>query len=102
MIHSIGYHGPFDPNFKRLKPGVTSYERRDQSRKKIPKPSRRVDGVRFGYMEKPLKEFVAVRAQFAGIDVILRRELDLPPRGRRMAGKGFGPKPTHLDDAAAL
>lgn len=101
LIHAIAYHGHYDYNFERLKPGFRRYKHRNGSTHPVPAPPRYVKGVLFGFMEKPRKRFVGVRARYAGLDVVLDNPLPLRPR-RHTDGKGFGPRPSHLTDSAAL
>jgi hypothetical protein len=98
MRHCLMYHGGFERNFSKLKPGVATFEGTDGSSHPLPTLPPGVDGVRVGYMEKEGKKFSAVRVQQGANDVILKNELRLDP-GRHMGfGKRFSPEPTVVDD----
>jgi hypothetical protein len=100
MRHAIGYHSPFEENFASLRPGVHSYRRRDGVERPLPKWPARVDGVRFGFMQKG-RQFVAVRASRGQLDVVLKTPVSLR-RAKHTDGKGLGPTPTTFGDEAAL
>ena len=75
MPHALMYHGSFESNFSRMKPGATSFLGSDSSERVIPDWPDEADGLRIGYMEKAGKRFVAVRVMDDQGDVILGNEL---------------------------
>jgi hypothetical protein len=101
MSHALMYHGSFESNFSRIKPGATSFLGSDGSEKVIPDWPDEADGLRIGYMEKEGKRFVAVRVMDDESDVILRNELLLHPPSHMGHGKRFAPEPTVIEDDAA-
>lgn len=100
MIHSIGYLGPYDPNIGRLASDSTQYLRYDNTVGDIDEPSDNVDGVFFGYLEKPGREFFAVRARYLDVVVNLDDPILLDP-SRHTDGKNFGPQPSQFGDESA-
>ncbi len=62
MHHALMYHGGFERNFTRLQPGARTFLGSDGKEHTLPEWPAEVDGLRVGYMEKPGKRFVAVRA----------------------------------------
>lgn len=98
MNHCFMYHGGYERNFAKLKPGATTFEGTDGASHPIPPWPNGADGVCIGYMEKAGKKFMAVRVAHGGTDVILADGLALDP-GRHMGhGKRFGAAPTLVDD----
>ena len=75
MRHCLIYHGGFERNFSKLKPGEWSFEGTDGQKHPVTPPPADVDGVRVGYMEKAGKKFAAVRVQKGARDVILKHEV---------------------------
>lgn len=100
MTHAIRYQGRFEPNFSRLRPGTSDYIRPDGSIGTLRDWPKSANGIRFGYMELPEKEFVAVRVQFAELDLVPQVPVKLN-RARHLGGRGLGPNPTTIDDEAA-
>ena len=100
MRHSIGYLGHYDRDFQGLHPGKCDYVRADGTLGKVDERPQNVDGAFFGYMECQGKTFVAVRAQYAEVEVILKTPVPLD-RQRHTDGKGFGPKPSRFGDESA-
>ena len=101
MPHALMYHGSFESNFSRMKPGATSFLGSDSSERVIPDWPDEADGLRIGYMEKAGKRFVAVRVMDDQGDVILGNELLIDPPSHMGYGKRFSPEPTIIDDDAA-
>jgi hypothetical protein len=95
------YHGSFEYNFSRMKPGATSFLGSDGSVRMIPEWPDEADGLRVVYMEKEGKRFVAVRVMVDQSDVMLGNELLLHPASHMGHGKRFSPEPTVIDDDAA-
>ena len=101
MSHALMYHGSFESNFSRIKPGATTFLGSDGSERVIPEWPVEADGLRVGYMEKEGKKFVAVRVMDDKSDVILGNELLLHPPSHMGHGKRFSPEPTIIADDAA-
>ena len=101
MPHALMYHGSFESNFSRMKPGATSFLGSDSSERVIPDWPDEADGLRIGYMEKAGKRFVAVRVMDDQGDVILGNELLIDPPSHMGYGKRFSPEPSFIDDDAA-
>ena len=99
MQHVIRYEGGFERNFGTLRSDAGQYEGRDGTRH-VAQPWPAADGVRFSFMEKPGKRFVAVRVQYEGNDVVLRRPVQLDPE-RHLGGKRFSATPVMIDDDTA-
>ena len=99
MRHVIRYEGGFERNFGTMRSDVGQYEGSDGVRH-VSAPWPAADGVRFSFMEKPGKRFVAVRVQYEGDDVVLRRPVPLDPE-RHLGGKRFSAKPVMIDDGPA-
>jgi hypothetical protein len=99
MIHSIGYLGPYDPNIGRLVLNSNQYVRYDGTTGNIDEPSDKADGIFFGYLEKPKRQFFAVRANFREHRVNLENPV-LLDRSRHTDGKGFF-KPPQFGDVSA-
>jgi hypothetical protein len=95
------YHGSFESNFSRMKPGATSFLGSDGSEHMMPEWPDEADGLRVGYMEKEGKRFVAVRVMDDQSDVMLGNELLLHPASHMGHGKRFSPEPTVIDYDAA-
>jgi hypothetical protein len=100
LKHGIAYHGGFETNFSKLLSGATSYCTRECVTRPLPEWPASIDGVRFGYMEQPDKEFVAVRATLTDWDVVVRHAVVLVP-SRHTDGKGFAPRPTTFGSESA-
>lgn len=100
MQHALMYHGSYERNFERLSPGGLTFTGTDGSEHAIPAWPESVDGVRFGYMEKAGKRFVAVRVQFGDHDVVLRTPVVLDSI-RHLGNRRFSPEPTIISDDLA-
>ena len=100
MIHSIGYLGPYDTNIGRLAINSTEYVRYNGTMGNIDEPADKVNGIFFGYLEKPKRQFFAVRASFLEHRVNLANPVHLDPT-KHTDGKGFGPKPPQFGDVSA-
>jgi hypothetical protein len=99
MIHSIGYLGPYDENIGRLSLYSDKYIKDGEVGGKIDEPSKKVDGIWFGYLQKSKHEFFAVRANFGEHRVNVENPLRLD-RIRHTDGKGFF-KPPQFGDTSA-
>ncbi|QDT10987.1 hypothetical protein [Planctomycetes bacterium K23_9] len=100
MIHSIGYLGPFAPNFDDLHKITIQYTKHDGTLGNCDEQSDNASGIFFGYLEKPNRNFFAVRAQYGEVLVDLANPVELNPR-RHMDGKRPGPKPPQFGDECA-
>ena len=109
MRHTIIYHGRHGLNFDRLcaynvRGHLHDFTRIDGEGKErdLASPSRNVDGIVFGYMEKTGEElpgndrFFAVRVQ----DIVLDNPVQLVP-SRHTDGKWFAPRPSQFGDESA-
>src|SRR5437899_1829431 len=96
----MGYLGRYEDGFHRLQENPREYLREDAETAKVFQRPASVTGVFFGYLECPQRKFVAVRAQFEDIDVILQTRVTLDPP-RHTDGKGFGPKSSLFGDESA-
>jgi hypothetical protein len=101
MSHALMYHGGFEANASRMKPGATSFLGSDGTERVIPDWPDEADGLRIGYMEKAGKRFVAVRVMDDTDDIILENELLIDPPSHMGYGKRFSPEPTVIEDDAA-
>jgi hypothetical protein len=101
MSHALMYHGSYESNFSRMKPGATTFLGSDGAERVIPDWPDEADGLRIGYMEKEGKRFVAVRVMDDQADVMLGNELLLHPPSHMGHGKRFSPEATVIEDDAA-
>jgi hypothetical protein len=110
MRHTIIYQGRYSLNFDRLH----DY----QARERLPEftridgqggewdldpPSRKVDGIIFGYMEKTGDEELSASERFWAVrvqDIVLENPIRLVPR-RHTDGKWFGPASSQFEDESA-
>jgi hypothetical protein len=100
MQHCLMYHGGFERNFPKLKPGATTFQGTDGSEHAVPPIPAEVDGVCVWYMEKAGKKFSAVRVQRGKDDVVLQNDVRIDPARHMGHGKRFSPEPTIVDDEA--
>jgi hypothetical protein len=100
MRHCLIYHGGFERNFSKLKPGNWSFEGTDGQKHPVTPPPADVDGVRVGYMEKTGKKFAAVRVQKGSRDVVLKHEVLLDPTRHLGPGNRFSADPIIVGDVA--
>lgn len=100
MPHALMYHGGFERNYPELRPGADTFRGSDGSERVLAWPAE-ADGARVGYMEKPGKNFVAVRVMDAEADVVLRHEVLLNPSRHMGFGKRFSGEPTVIGDEVA-
>lgn len=98
MNHCFMYHGGFERNFSKLKPGTSTFEGTDGVSHPIPAWPSGADGVCVGYMEKSGKKFMAVRIVHGSTDVVLPNALALDGSRHMGHGKRFGAAPTLVDD----
>ena len=102
MNHCFMYHGGYERNFGKLKPGATTFEGTDGSAHPIPPWPKGADGVCIGYMEKAGKKFMAVRVVHGSTDVVLGDGLVIDPGQHMGHGKRFGAAPTLVDDDGVM
>ena len=95
------YHGAFESNFSRMKPGAKTFLGSDGAERVIPAWPAEADGLRIGYMEKAGKKFVAVRVMHGKSDVMLENEMVISPPAHMGYGKRFSAEPTIIDDEPA-
>jgi hypothetical protein len=101
MSHALMYHGSFEANFSRIKPGATTFLGSDGAERALTDWPDEADGLRIGYMEKAGKRFVAVRVMDDKADVVLENELLIDAPTHMGYGKRFAPEPTVIEDDAA-
>jgi hypothetical protein len=101
MPHALMYHGGFETNFPRLKPGARAIQGTDGSEHQLPDWPEDADGLRVGYMEKAGKRFVAVRVMDDEDDIVLQNELLIDPPSHMGYGKRFSAEPTLIEDDTA-
>lgn len=96
MKHTLLYMGRLSLNFDELTGETTSYRKPDGTRAAHPTPSAAVDGIVFGYMEKPGTRCFAVKVGAVVLDVPVLIDVE-----RHCDGKFFGPSPSLVGDSAA-
>jgi len=101
MRHALMYHGGFERNRPQLKPGATTFLGSDGAEHQLPPWPSSVDGLRFGYMEKPGKRFVVVRVVDDKEDLVLDNDVLLDFARHLGHGKRLGPEPTIVTDETA-
>jgi len=100
MRHGIRYEGGFERNFTALRPGATDFSGDDDERHPMAGWPAEVDGLRFGFMERKGKRFVAVRVQYGSADIVVPHEVFID-QTRHLAGRHLGPEPLVVGDAPA-
>ncbi len=100
MRHAIRYEGGFERNFNVLRPGAADFDGDDDQRHEMVAFPAAVDGLRFGFMERQGKRFVAVRVQYGPTDVVLSHGV-VVDQTRHLGGRHLGAEPTVLGDAPA-
>ena len=100
MQHTIRYEGDYDRNFGTLRSHGSEYVG-DDGRRHVAQPWPAAgDGVRFSFMEQPGKRFYAVRVQYEGDDVVLKRPVRIDPE-RHLGGKRFSADAIAIGDGPA-
>jgi hypothetical protein len=102
MRHAYMYHGGFESNFTSLAPGATSFTGSDGAQHSLPPWPSEVDGVRIGYLEKPGKNFTAVRVIHGDTDIILKNDVLIDPMQHMEMGRRFSAEPTTVGNAPML
>jgi hypothetical protein len=100
MRHVLRFEGSFERNYPTLRPGADSYLADDGTRQSALEWPAEADGLRFGFMEKEGKRFVAVRVGNAEQEVVLEHPVRLDP-ARHLGGRRFSAQPIPLGDEPA-
>src|SRR5215469_6121931 len=100
MQHAIRYEGGFERNFSDLRAGAADFEGDDGERHAMAPWSPKADGLRFGFMERHGKKFVAVRVQYGKADVVLKHDVPIDAM-RHLGGQRLAGEPVRLNDDAA-
>src|SRR3990172_7881614 len=87
MQHALMYHGGFELNFGSLKPGIRTFHGSDDVEHTLPDWPEEADGLHVSYMEKPGKQFFAVRVAHEKRDVILKNEVRIDQTRHMGVGK---------------
>jgi hypothetical protein len=100
MRHAIRYEGGFERNFSALTPGTTDFVGDDGQRHQMADWPADIAGLRFAFMERPGKHFVAVRVQFDATDIVLPHDVPIDTL-RHLGGRHLGPAPLVPGDEPA-
>jgi len=100
MQHAIRYEGGYERNFGTLRSEGSEYEGDDGKRHVAEPWPTTGDGIRFSFMEQPGKRFFAVRVQYEGDDVLLKRPVRIDPE-RHLGGKRFSAETITIGDGPA-
>jgi hypothetical protein len=100
MRHVLRYEGSFERNFTALRPGADGYLADDGTRQSALEWPADADGLRFGFMEKQGKRFVAVRVGNREQEVVLEHPVNLDP-ARHLGGRRFSAAPIAIGDQPA-
>ncbi len=100
MRHVLRFEGGFERNFPTLRPGTTGYLADDGTSQSALEWPPEADGLRFGFMEKQGKRFVAVRVGNGEQEVVLEHPVRLDP-ARHLGGRRFSATPIPLGDEPA-
>ena len=100
MLHGLMYQGGFEENFATLTPGARTFRTSEGAELALQPWPEKVDGVRFGYMERRGRKFLVVRLQFDERDIVLQTPVMLD-RLRHMGNQRFSARPTLISDANA-
>ena len=95
MTHTILYFGNYELNHHLLTPDTTTRVNASGGQTSVKPPSKKVDGIVFGYMEEPYACY-AVKVGH----VVLRRPLKID-EAKHMDGKSFGPSASLFSDRSA-
>ena len=101
MEHGLMYHGGFERNFRQLRAGTASCIGSDGREHALPAWPEEVDGLRFGYMERAGKKFVAVRVMDDDTDLVLQNPMLIDPSKHMGSGKRFSAEATVIGDEMA-
>jgi hypothetical protein len=100
MRHVLRFEGSFEQNFSALHPGTKGYLADDGTRQSALEWPAEADGLRFGFMEKQGKRFVAVRVGNPEQEVVLENPVRLDPT-RHLGGRRFSATPIPIGDEPA-
>jgi hypothetical protein len=100
MRHAIRYEGGYERNFSTLSPGAADYDGDDDQRHPMVAWPAEADGLRFGFMERKGKRFVAVRVQHGASDIVLSHGIVIDPP-RHLDNRHLGPEPLLLGNGPA-
>jgi hypothetical protein len=100
MRHVLRFEGSFERNFATLNPGTDGYLADDGTRQSALEWPAEADGLRFGFMEKQGKRFVAVRVGNSEQEVVLENPVRLDPT-RHLGGRRFSATPIPIGDEPA-
>jgi hypothetical protein len=100
MQHAIRYEGGYERNYSALRPGATEFVGDDGKKHGMAPWPQKADGLRFGFMERQGKRFVAVRVQYGTSDVVLKEPVVLDST-RHLGGHHLAGEPVKLDETAA-
>jgi hypothetical protein len=100
MRHAIRYEGGFELNHATLQPGVSTFQNDEGSEQSAAAWPGDIDGLRFGFMERRGKRFLAVRAQYRDSDVVLSNAVPLDA-ARHLNGRRVTAEPITLADGSA-
>jgi hypothetical protein len=100
MRHVLRFEGSFEQNFATLRPGADGYLADDGSTQSPLEWPAEADGLRFGFMEKEGKRFVAVRVGNPEQEVVLEHPVRLDP-ARHLGGRRFAATPISIGDEPA-
>jgi hypothetical protein len=100
MRHVLRFEGSFERNFPALRPGTDAYLADDGTTQSALQWPTEANGLRFGFMEKHGKRFVAVRVGNAEQEVVLENPVRLDP-ARHLGGRRFSATPIPIGDEPA-
>jgi hypothetical protein len=100
MRHAIRYEGGYERNFTSLRPGAAEFDGDDDQRHTMVAWPAGADGLRFGFMERQGKRYVAVRVQYGPTDIVVPHGVVID-QTRHLAGRRLGPDPVPLADEPA-
>lgn len=95
--HTLIYLGNFDRNFSPVGTWPETYLTVDGDEKPVDEPAEKVDGIRFGYMQKDGDWFYLVNVE----GLRLRAPVLLVP-ARHSDGKQVGPSASQFQDDGAM
>ena len=99
MRHGFQYLGWFDRSFEKLRPGASTYWRKDGTSGLVDEAPDDLDGIYFGFMQAAAGYF-AVRVLYDSYDVVVTDPV-LIDEPRHSDGKSFGPQMTVCGDRSA-
>jgi hypothetical protein len=100
MRHVLRFEGSFEQNFPTLSPGTNGYLADDGTMQSPLEWPAEANGLRFGFMEKHGKRFVAVRVGNGEQEVVLENPVRLDP-ARHLGGRRFSAEPISIGDEPA-